>query len=354
MQLHPVSFYARALKASLPSGVHRPAHSRLLWLPLHVALITLGFVALTQGWVPLALAWLVSIPVGFSFGCLAFVAHETLHGAVVHQRRLQYLVGWFGFLPFAVSPRLWTAWHNRVHHGAPNQPGLDPDAYPTLEEYEKRASLRVITDHLGPGRQGFGTPIAILIGFSVHSTNTLLNSRKLGILEAGEQRRAIAETLLAWSIWAGVFALVGWMPFLFGFVIPLAIGNALVMAHILTNHTLSPHTDVNDPLVNTLSVTVPRWLEWSTLQFGFHVEHHLFPWMSARHARAVREQILARWPERYQSMPLSQALRALHRTARVYKTPTTLIDVKGRKEWSTLLPRQVAGDAVRAASSQAA
>ncbi len=281
----------------------------------------------------------MSIPVGFSFGCLAFLAHETLHGAIIHNRTLQHLIGWLGFLPFAVSPRLWVAWHNRVHHGSSNRPGLDPDAYPTLEEYEKDPALRVVTDHFGPGRGGFGTPIAVFIGFSVHSINTLLKARKLKILGPSQHRWAIGETLLGVSIWVGIFLVVGWLPFLFGFVLPLAIGNALVMAHILTNHTLSPHTEVNDPLVNTLSVTVPRWLEWSTLQFGYHVEHHIFPWMSARHARAVRAEIMVRWPERYQSMPLSQALHTLHRTARVYKTPTTLIDVRGRREWSTLMPR---------------
>lgn len=341
MQLHPVSFYARALKDFLPEEVHRPAYSRLLWLPVHAALIAFSLVSLAQGWVPWYLAWLVSIPVGFSFGGLAFLAHEALHGSIVHHRRVQHLVGWLGFLPFVVSPRLWVAWHNRVHHGSPNQPGLDPDAYPTLEEYSKRRSLRIVTDHLGPGRHGLGTPIAVLIGFSVHSLNTLLNARKLNILKPAQQRWAIAETLVGISFWVSIALLVGWLPFLFGFLLPLAIGNAIVMAHILTNHTLSPHTEVNDPLVNSLSVTVPRWFEWLTLQFGFHVEHHLFPWMSARHARAVRTQILARWPERYQSMPLSQALLTLHRTARVYKNPTTLIDVKGRKEWSTLLPRVV-------------
>ena len=32
------------------------------------------------------------------------------------------------------------------------------------------------------------------------------------------------------------------------------------MSYITTNHWLSPHTAVNDPLVNSLSVTVPGWL----------------------------------------------------------------------------------------------
>ena len=60
--------------------------------------------------------------------------------------------------------------------------------------------------------------------------------------------------------------------------------NGIVMGFILTNHSLSPHTEVNDPLINSLSVTGPRWFEWLTLGFGYHVELHLFPAISARQA----------------------------------------------------------------------
>jgi hypothetical protein len=37
-------------------------------------------------------------------------------------------------------------------------------------------------------------------------------------------------------------------------------------------------------------------------------------------------------------MPLGRALLALHRTARVYKDPTTLIDPRTGAEYPTLVP----------------
>ena len=58
--------------------------------------------------------------------------------------------------------------------------------------------------------------------------------------------------------------------------------------------------------------------------------------MSSRHARAVAELAQARWPDRYQSMPLGQALWQLHRTARVYKDGTTLLDPTTGLEYRTL------------------
>jgi len=126
---------------------------------------------------------------------------------------------------------------------------------------------------------------------------------------------------------------------LFVYVLPLVLANIIVMSFILTNHGLSPRVDVNDPLVSGLSVTAPRWIEWLTLQFGYHVEHHLFPAMSSRHARRVRTLLRERWPERYQSMSLRSALKQLHRTARIYKDDITLVDPQTGSEFATLMPR---------------
>jgi fatty acid desaturase len=139
---------------------------------------------------------------------------------------------------------------------------------------------------------------------------------------------------------------------LFVFVLPLLVANAIVMSFILTNHSLSPRVEINDPLVSGLSVTAPRWIEWVTLRFGYHVEHHLFPAMSSRHARTVRELLCERWPERYKSMPLRKALRELHRTARIYKDAVTLIDPRTGDEFPTLMPGP-AGVAVAPARSAA-
>jgi fatty acid desaturase len=117
------------------------------------------------------------------------------------------------------------------------------------------------------------------------------------------------------------------------------VANSIVMVFIMTNHNLSPLTPVNDPLVNSLSVTLPPPLVWLTLGFGFHVEHHLFPTMSTRHGSTVRDAVLAKFPGRYQSMSLFRALGQLYRTARVYRDNTTLIDPPSGMTWPTLVPR---------------
>ncbi len=339
MQLHPISHYAHELKRDLPASVFKPAWSRLAWLPIHLAVIVLATLAIATGWGSWPIALLLVPVIGHSFAGLAFLGHESLHGAVVRNRSLRYMVGWIGFLPFVVSPRFWVAWHNKVHHGHTGQTGVDPDAYPTLKEYQDSRLIRVVTDHLSLGRGRWAGVLSLLVGFSMQSAQVLAQARSRVRMSRGEHWRAIGETALGVALWTTLGLVIGGGAFLFAFVLPLMVANVLVMSFILTNHSLSSLTEVNDPLVNSLSVTVPRFLDWTTLQFGYHVEHHLFPAMSARHAPRLRELIVARWPERYQSMPLWRALIRMIGTARVYRCPTMLMDPKNGREWPALAPR---------------
>ena len=58
------------------------------------------------------------------------------------KKSLRQLVGWVCFLPFTLSPTLWNAWHNKVHHGRTALAGTDPDAFPTLADYRDSKALR--------------------------------------------------------------------------------------------------------------------------------------------------------------------------------------------------------------------
>jgi fatty acid desaturase len=336
--LYPQAKYVRELKPSLPAAAFQPAWSRALFVPAHLAVIAVSMLAIVSGWLPWPVVPLVSIVIGLSFACLTFVAHEALHGGVVRDKRARYLLGWIGFLPFGLSPRLWIAWHDRVHHANANMPD-DPDMYPTLAEYNASGRIRFFVDAFSLGSRRWRGGLSLVLGFTVQSAHQLISATRRGFLTPAQRRIAIAETVLAVALWGTLAALVGFVPFLFVFVLPHVVANIVVMSFILTNHALSPKVPINDPLVTGLSVTVPRWFDWVTLRFGFHVEHHLFPAMSSRHAHLVRAQLLARWPERYQSMPLREALGELHRTARVYKDDTTLVDPRTGQEFPTIMPR---------------
>ncbi len=338
--LYPLSHYVRELKAELAPAAFRPARSRLLLIPLHLAIIVTATLAVALGWVPWPVFPVMGLVIGIGFACLTFVAHEGLHGGIVRGKLAKHLVGLLGFMPFMVSPRLWVAWHDRVHHANANMPE-DPDMYPSLTEYRANSQIRVFVDLFSLGNRRWRGVFSLILGFTVQSAHQLIVSEKRGFLSADQRRKAIAETLLGLAVWGTLAALVGFVPFLFVYVMPLLIANVIVMAFILTNHSLSPLIPINDPLVSGLSVTSSRFIEWVTLRFGYHVEHHLFPAMSSRHAHTVRSLLRDHWPERYQSMPLTTAIGELHRTARVYKDATTLIDPRSGLEFPVLMPRPV-------------
>lgn len=344
MQLRPVSYYVRELKPLLPSEAFAPARSRLLWLPVHLAIMAAIITAVGAGWVPWPLLPVASLALGISFAGTTFVGHETAHGGTVRGRRLKHALTWVCFLPFTLSPTLWKVWHNREHHAHTNDPALDPDMYPSLPVYQRSRTVRIVTDRFALGARRWTGVLSLLFGFTGQSSQILLvRARARGWLTTRQQRLALAETAAGVAVWATVAWLVGPLAFVFVFVLPLVVANWIVMAFILTNHGLSPGTGhVNDPLVNSLSVTVPRLCDWVTLGFGFHTEHHLFPAMSTRHAPKVRALLQQKWPERYQSMPLGTALLALHRTARVYRDDVTLTDPRTGAVWPTLLPREPA------------
>src|SRR5258706_15722467 len=151
----------------LEPSVFAPALSRLWWLPVHAACIALCAAAITRGWVAPGWRVLLTLPIAASFAGLTFLGHETLHGAIVRNKTVRKLIGFVGFLPFAGSPRLWVAGHNRVHHGNANRPGIDPDAYPTLAEYRGNRAVRIATDYGAPGREELTRVLAPLVRLSV-------------------------------------------------------------------------------------------------------------------------------------------------------------------------------------------
>src|SRR5262245_4358711 len=99
-----VQRYARELRPHLPAEIFRPAPGRLAWLPLHLAVIAAAAAVVVVGTPPWWVALACAIVAGHSWGCLGFLAHETLHHAVVRNRMVEKLVGYAGFGIYGLSP----------------------------------------------------------------------------------------------------------------------------------------------------------------------------------------------------------------------------------------------------------
>jgi fatty acid desaturase len=341
-----IQHYAREVRAHVPRAVFERDPWRLLWLPVHLGVILGLAIYVVRGAPPWYVAVVCALIAGHSWGCLGFLAHETMHHAVVRSRAVEKVVAGVGFAPYCLSPTLWSAWHNQAHHGHTGKAVVDPDGYGTLGFWRKSAVVRAL-ETIAPGSGYARSGIFLFVWFSVHSLLVLTFHSRRNDYYARISRRAVyMESGAMLALWVAVFALVGPYAFVFVYVLPLLVANATIMSYIATNHFLNPLTETNDPLANTLSVTAPRWLERLHLQFGYHVEHHLFPMVSGRHAPAVRDALVRLYGDRYLSMPHARALRLLYTRPKLHATPDTLIDPRTMRMFATLAPGDLSMTAV--------
>lgn len=337
-RLRSMNEYAREVRLQLPPELFRRAPIRLLWLPFHAAIIIAMSALIICAAPPWYIALACALVAGHSWGCLGLLAHETLHHAVVKSPDTERLIGMIGFLPFCLSPTLWVAWHNQAHHRHTGNLFLDPDHFGTLHLWKKSRYVRFL-ESLTPGSGSLRSAAFLCIFFSLNSLLmlTLIGEQK-GFYARISRRVVWAETAAMVAVWLAVLALVGVENFVLVALLPALVANAVVMSYIATNHLLSPFTSVNDPFANTLSVTNPRWLETLHLQFGYHVEHHIFPAMSAKHSRAVREVLVRSYGSRYLSMPHRTALRLVYTRPKLRCRADVLVNPRSGAMYRTLRP----------------
>jgi fatty acid desaturase len=316
----------RQIKAELPADTFERQPQRALWfIPLVAATLAAGttIVVVRPPWY---LCLVLSLVMAQCFASMGFLAHEVLHGSVVKSKGLQYFLGYLGFAPFLVSPSLWRVWHNQVHHGKTNMGNSDPDSFGTLSRYEKAPSTRFVA-RLAPGSRHWQSYFFFAYWFTFHAQVVLwIQTKYMRSFARFDRRRAIVDSAASLAIWAAVAVVAGPFYAVFVMVIPMIVANFLVMSYIATNHFMRPMTESNDPIENSMSVTSPAIVDRMHFNFSHHVEHHLFPKMSAKHAPRVRRWLLDNEADRYVSPKHWMAFLYLYKTPRVYLDATTLCD----------------------------
>ena len=250
--------------------------------------------------------------------------------------KLQNFLGFFGTIPFLNSPTYWKFSHNRLHHGKTQQLIRDPDAFPNLRIFKSSRFMQFMFPFT-PGSGHKRSSLYFFFWFSFHSlvSQSYLRFRN-NIYEDLDHKRTTIEFASQLLICAALLAYAGPSNWLWVFLIPLAVQNYLLMSHISTNHNLSPLTAKNDPLVNSLTVTNFPVFEYLNLNFGYHVEHHIFPSINGHHIKAVHHELLKQFPKTFQVMPKWKAMRALYATPRIYKGSTQLVHPRTLKTYPTL------------------
>lgn len=334
--LRPFTFYASHLRALMPKEMFELAPLRVGFFLTYFGLAAAGFAAfmlMDLTW-PIKLA--LAVVIGFCYGGLGFTAHEVLHGSVVRNKTLQDIIAFFSFMPFFISPTFWRYWHNQLHHGKTQSLISDPDAFPLMRVFKNSKFIqRMFPFTPGSGHLRSYTYFFFWFSFHVFVAQTYLRFRN-SLFDRLDHKRTTWEMSAQIAIMATVIYLAGLENILYTFFIPLWVQNYFVMSYIATNHNLNPLTRVNDPLVNSLTVTSVPAFEWIQLNFGYHVEHHVFPAMSPRHSKHVHELLKKEFPKEYTYMPKWKAMGLLYKTARIYKDSKTLYNPETGKSYPTI------------------
>jgi fatty acid desaturase len=233
-------------------------------LGTHVALLagTGWLVAVAGPWTLLPAVLLLGIVQVALFA----PAHETMHQTAFASRRVNAIVGWLAACPSLLNAQFYTAFH-LAHHRHTQTPGLDPEldtpAPTNLPGYVRRVMgipywrlrLRVIADCWRGDLSAYP-----YVGDAVRD-RVILSVRAMSLTMAGG---AVASAVL-----------FGWATPLLFWIGPQLIGQPVLRAYLLAEHTGC--TLDRNGLTNTrttLTNAAVRLLMWN---MPFHAEHHLYP-----------------------------------------------------------------------------
>ena len=339
--------YAKKLRPLLPPEAFLPDINKLWILLINLAIMILGWGIANHlddwNWYFLWLYLPLALVMANSVIVLLFSTHDLLHSRTVTNPWLRQIISLLGFTMLWMPPTLWKAVHNREHHNKTNSL-KDPDRN-YLDNQPKNWG-KWIQNAFVPSSEV--NPILLFIGMShawgVHTfrnlTSVLLfNNGKskypvVAFTVSGKEQRAIAvELLMIIAIHATILSYLEFHPIklLLSYFLPIWIGYAGLIFYIYTNHMLCRMTNVNDPLINSLSIRVPKLFDVLHLNFSHHTEHHIFPGINSDYAPMVQELLQTYYPERFNLLNAGKAWELMMETPRHYKNDHTFTDWSGNK-----------------------
>jgi fatty acid desaturase len=338
----PQTEYVKVLRPLLPDSAFKPNLNKLFILAINLLILGLGWTIARDldRWL-IECLWLylpLSLVMGNSIVICLFAAHDSMHGSTIAQPRWRYLLSFLALSLLWMPPTLWKCVHNHKHHTETNAIG-DPDRMYLVGQNETWGKW--IQDLFVPSSGvnwlllGLGMATSWVVHTFRHITSVLFFNRDdvdyvpAPVVVSPRKRRMIAIELAA--IGLVHIGILGYLKFnllavLLGYALPLSIGYAGVMFYIYTNHFLCPMTEVNDPLINSVSLKMPKIFDLLHFNFSYHTEHHLFPSINSDYYPLVQELLQAHYPESYNLIPFGEAWRLLMATPRHYRDEVTLTD----------------------------
>ncbi|MEG4056429.1 MULTISPECIES: fatty acid desaturase [unclassified Microcoleus] len=339
------SLYIKKLRPLLPSDAFEPDTSKLAILFINAAILLLGWgiAANLDRW-PVYLLGLylpLAVIMGNSIIVLLFSSHDLMHGSVQKKSRFTYPIAFLGLSMLFMPPTQWKNLHNLVHHNNTNSLA-DPDRNYLYQQPDTWGKW--IQNLFVPSVEV--NPVWLIVGMAgswlVHNFRNLtsvlfFNDKSVDYVPAAftvspKDRLTIAfECLGILGIHASILFYLNFHPLkiALAYFLPIAIGHAGAMFYIYTNHMGCRMTAINDPLINSMSVRVPKIFDLLHLNFSYHTEHHIFPSINSNYYPMVQELLQIHYPERMNLIEAGKAWRLLMQTPRHYQDEVTFSDSSG-------------------------
>jgi fatty acid desaturase len=339
------SVYAKKLRPLLPSDAFEPDPSKLGILLINLGILLLGWgIADNLDRWPVYLLWLylpLAAIMGNSIIVLLFSSHDLMHGSVQKKSRLTYPIAFLGLSMLLMPPTQWKSLHNLVHHNNTNSLA-DPDRNYLYQQPDTWGKW--IQNLFVPSVEV--NPLWLIVGmagsWAVHnfrnlSSVLLFNDKSVDYVPAAftvspKDRLKIAlECLGILGIHLGVLFYLEFSPIkvALAYILPIAIGHAGAMFYIYTNHMGCRMTSINDPLINSASLRVPKIFDLLHFNFSHHTEHHIFPSINSNYYPMVQELLQIHYPDQMNLIDAGEAWRLLMETPRHYQDQVTFTDSSG-------------------------
>ncbi len=337
--------YIKKLRPLMPADAFSPVRHTVWILLINLAILSLGWgiASYLDQWNPYY--WIGFLPLSLIMGnsvvVVLFSTHDMLHSKSVKNPRLRYLLSFLGLSMLWMPPTLWKAVHNREHHNKTNSIN-DPDR--NYLETQPKTWGKWIQHQFAPSKDV--NPVLLIIGlahsWSIHALRNLTSVvffndglaqyPPVAFQVTGRERRAIAlEWVLLIGLHASIIAFLDFSPLklLLSYFLPIWIGHSVVMFYVYTNHMMCQMTEVNDPLINSVSLRVPKIFDLLHLNFSYHTEHHVFPNMNPDYYPLLQDTLQQEYPGRLNLLDVMDAWSILMKTPRHYQNDTTFVDWLG-------------------------
>jgi fatty acid desaturase len=242
---------------------------------------------------------------------------------------------------FWMPTTLWKAVHNKVHHNNTNSLA-DPDRNYLYDQPNTWGKW--IQNLFVPSSEVnlIGLTVGMATAWGVHTFRNLtsvvlFNCESVDYVPAAfkvstkERLKIAGEFIVILMIHLSILAYLKFslLKLVFSYFLPIGIGYAGVMFYIYTNHMLCQMTNVNDPLLNSLSLRMPKIFDKLHLNFSYHTEHHIFPGINSDYYPMVQKLLKIHYPDRINLLNADDAWRLLMQTPRHYKDENTFADWSG-------------------------